>query len=133
MGRLKELEPLTRGYERLREVAGRLGLKYTPTAADADTDQPPAATRRGAARARAKPRAVRTAAKAKAARSSGKSAAKRRSRSPTSTRRPARSEPVLRVTGPRPAGRLARPFHRGVSSGVLSRGRHLRVRGQVRS
>src|SRR3954462_10856022 len=58
LGRLKELEPLTREYEQLRKVAERLGLKYTPTASEADTDQPPPSTpRRRAAKAHPPPAA----------------------------------------------------------------------------
>ncbi len=114
-GRLKELEPLTREYEQLRNVAERLGLKYTPTDTDTDTDQPPAATRRGAAKARAKPRAVRRAAKAKAARSSGKSAAKRATTPRAATTRGGRG---ARAEQPATGGRAtATPASQGAATG----------------
>ena len=45
--RLKELEPLTREYEELREIAQRLGLDYTPGA-------PGSAAAAGASRAPAR-------------------------------------------------------------------------------
>src|SRR3954454_16335743 len=69
--RLKALEPLIFEYDQLRKVAERLGVKYTPTAADAADaageaePAPPHGTRRpgrarAAAKGAAKPRAKRS-------------------------------------------------------------------------
>jgi len=112
LGRLKELEPLTREYEQLRKVAERLGLKYTPTASEADTDQPPPSTaRRGAAKARA-PRTPDT---AQASRSSRKPAAKRATPPRAATTR-GRGEP--RTGTPATTGRTtATPASKAASMG----------------
>jgi hypothetical protein len=59
LSRLRELEPLTREYEQLRQLAERLGLQYSPEPEPADhgAQTPSRATRRrSAAKKRATPR-----------------------------------------------------------------------------
>ena len=66
--RLRELEPLSFEYDQLRKVAERLGVKYTPTAAEAAGEGEPATPQgtrrpgrgRAAAKGTAKPRAKRS-------------------------------------------------------------------------
>lgn len=61
--RLKELEPLTREYEQLRKVAQRLGLKYSPGAAESDGEAKPSTTGRRSTAGSATRRRARTQAK----------------------------------------------------------------------
>jgi hypothetical protein len=115
VGRLRELEPLTREYEQLRKVAERLGVRYTPTATDDETDRPPATATTGAAKARAKPRAARTTAKARTTRSSGKSAAKRATKPRTAKSRGGRGARADKpATGDRAT---ATPASQGAATG----------------
>src|SRR5687768_11870181 len=46
VSRLRELEPLMREYEQLREAAQRLGVRYTPRADRTPGEQRPASRRR---------------------------------------------------------------------------------------
>jgi MarR family protein len=102
MDRLKELEPLTREYEQLRKVAERLGLKYSPTPAEAEAEaQPSTATRRGAARSSAGERSAPTRAKRQAKRSP----ARKRAAKPAAKPSGARSTSARRAVTARPGQR----------------------------
>ena len=85
--RLKELEPLTREYEQLRKFAERFGLKYSPSAADAESETERATTARGGeTRTRAKQRSGRTPAKTQATRSAGRTRAAKTAAKPRGAR-----------------------------------------------
>ena len=96
--RLKELEPLAREYEQLRQVAERLGVKYSPGSAEDDGEAKPAkSSDRARPRAGAGKRAARTPAK----KQSGRAAAR------GSAAKPAPTSRGTRTTGQRPASRGA--------------------------
>jgi hypothetical protein len=123
--RLKELEPLTREYEQLREVAERLGVKYSPGPAKdggAPTAKPAKTSDRARPRAGTGKRAARTTAK----KQSGRAAARTSAAKPAATSRAKRSS-----TGQRPASRAAAtgakgktaPSRAGKRAGQQTRGR----------
>jgi hypothetical protein len=91
VARLKELEPLKREYEQLRNVAQRLGIKYSPKSPDADAaSQPTTTTHGGSTRTRPTKPTTSTPAQARATRSPNraqpkKSTSRRRS-TPASSR-----------------------------------------------
>jgi Winged helix-turn-helix DNA-binding len=117
--RLKALEPLIFEYDQLRKVAERLGVKYTPTAAEAAGEGEPATPQgtrrpgraRAAAKGTAKPRAKRstTARRSTAATATGGTARAAGSRAKRSAARTGagagpgrRREQVLAVVGEHP-------------------------------
>jgi hypothetical protein len=98
--RLRELEPLTREYEQLRELAERLGVTYTPQASEPERSEAP--TRRArAGRGKAKP------SKRALAKAAGKPA-------------PARKPAAKRSSKPRAATRASKPTT-GRSRGAAAR------------
>ena len=106
--RLRELEPLVREYEQLREVAGRLGVEYEPAPPEPDGDTSPAGTgdtsrtRAGDARPASKTRAKRPARKPAA-----KGAVK-----PAATRKPAAKTAAKPARSAGGRGSAARPGQR---------------------
>jgi hypothetical protein len=128
--RLNELEPLTREYEQLRELAQRLGIKYAPGSPDTDGEAKPATTGRGRPRAGAGKRAARTPAKTQAARSAtrtraAKPASKPRGTRSTTGRRAARD---ARAAGPSGTAAPSRGRKRAASSGQRPGGQPAAVR-----
>src|SRR3954447_256748 len=85
LDRLRELEPLTREYEQLRELAERLGVTYTPHASEAERSQAPARRARGK-RGTAKP-SKRAPAKAVGQQAPARKPAAKRSSKPRATTR----------------------------------------------
>jgi hypothetical protein len=111
VSRLKELEPLTREYEQLRQLAQRLGIPYSPGTERAQADEEPsapAATRRSgaakqrtAARSAAKPPAAGRSSRAKRAKPRT-GAARKGAGSAAAASKPAK--PARRASARKPAG-----------------------------
>lgn len=132
VSRLRELEPLMREYEQLRKAAQRLGVKYTPRADRAPSEQRPASRRRtsqattqatperaaGTATARRATRAAKTTARARPGTTPRQRPPRRRAAASPGQRQ----QEVLRVVGESPGITVAEIGRRlGVDSTGLYR------------
>src|SRR3954447_24139651 len=104
LDRLRELEPLTREYEQLRELAERLGVTYTPQASESEQTPAPARRARGK-RATAKP------SKRAAAKAAGKQAPARKPAAKPSSK-PRAGTRATKPAAARSRGGAARPGQR---------------------
>jgi hypothetical protein len=109
VSRLKELEPLMREYDQLRQLAQRLGINYLPgpkPAKEAAQPSPPAATPR---RAAAKKRTAARSATATKPRATERTARAKRAKPRTSAARTAQGDGAATAAAPsKPATRARR-------------------------